>query len=97
MAQRQAKGARNVPDLLIRHAEILTLDDVGSAYRDADIAMRDGSIVALGPAPLALPPDFAPREALDLTDHLVMPGFVNAHTHAPMALLRRHADHALVQ
>jgi 5-methylthioadenosine/S-adenosylhomocysteine deaminase len=92
MVQRQAKGARDVPDLLIRHAEILTLDDAGSAYRDADIAIRDGLIVALGPAPLALPPDFAARETLDLTDHLVIPGFVNAHTHAPMVLLRSSCD-----
>lgn len=79
-------------DLLVRHADILTLDDAGSEYRDAEIAVREGKILTLGPAPLALPPDFAPAETLDLAGHLVMPGLVNAHTHAPMVLLRSACD-----
>lgn len=79
-------------DLLIRHADVLTLDDGHTTHRDADIAIRDGLILALGPAPLVLPPDFVADETLDLTDHLVMPGLVNAHTHAPMVLLRSSCD-----
>lgn len=79
-------------DLLLRHADILTLDDAGTTHRDADLAIRDGRILALGPGPLALPADFAPADTLDLTDHLVMPGFANAHTHAPMVLLRSACD-----
>jgi 5-methylthioadenosine/S-adenosylhomocysteine deaminase len=81
-----------MPDLLIRHADILTLDDAGTTHRDAEIAIRDGAILALGPAPLPLPPDFAPAERLDLDNHLVIPGLVNAHTHAPMVLLRSACD-----
>lgn len=79
-------------DLHLRHADILTLDDPGTIHRDADIAIRDGAILALGAAPLPLPPDFAAAETLDLRDHLVMPGLVNAHTHGPMVLLRSSCD-----
>ena len=35
---------------------------------------------------------FDPRERVQLTDHLVAPGFINAHTHAAMALLRGVGD-----
>src|SRR5690606_33248073 len=31
-------------------------------------------------------------EVIDATGHLVLPGFVNAHTHAAMTLLRSYAD-----
>jgi len=50
-----------------------------------------GRIVALLPAAEA-DERYAPREAIELATHAVMPGFVNAHTHAAMTLLRGIAD-----
>ncbi len=55
------------------------------------IAIDGGRIVALMPIAEAAA-RFDPRERCSLGDHLVTPGFVNAHTHAAMALLRGVGD-----
>lgn len=51
--------------------------------------MLDGDkIVAIGD----VPEDFRPGKVIDGKNHLATPGFVNAHTHASMTLLRSYAD-----
>ena len=55
------------------------------------IAVDGGRIVALLPSDIAQT-RFEPRARVALADHLVTPGFVNAHTHAAMALLRGVGD-----
>jgi 5-methylthioadenosine/S-adenosylhomocysteine deaminase len=52
---------------------------------------RDGAISFVGPAS-ALPPAEQGAEHLDGQGMLLMPGFVNAHTHLAMTLLRGYAD-----
>ena len=89
-------------DFLIRNArEILSCAGRGpmagprqsqvSAIADASLAALDGSIVFVGPAAAAaahvtLLPDAV---VLDAEDHAVVPGFVDAHTHAVFAGDRR--------
>ena len=53
--------------------------------------MRDGRIEALLPQAEAAG-RFASYETLDLPDHVLIPGLVNAHTHAAMSLMRGLAD-----
>lgn len=53
--------------------------------------MRDGNIEALLPAAQARA-RFGAYERIVLDEHVLLPGFVNAHTHAAMALLRGLAD-----
>src|SRR5205085_8841597 len=50
-----------------------------------------GRIVAVVPTASA-EHDFAPRERVSLSAHALLPGLVNAHTHAAMTLLRGIAD-----
>jgi len=58
----------------------------GALYEHA-VAVCAGRIAAVGPsAELAL--RFAPRERLTRPHHIVLPGFVNAHTRAGRTLLR---------
>lgn len=52
---------------------------------DADVGVRDGLIAEVGEV------DDADR-VVDASDSLVLPGMVNAHTHASMTLLRGYAD-----
>lgn len=50
-----------------------------------------GKVLAVLPAPHA-DARFAPREHVRLASHVVIPGLVNAHTHAAMSLMRGIAD-----
>ena len=79
-------------DILIINSTILPLAaDMPELIRHGYVAIRDGQIAALGPmADLA---DAAGADTIiDGSGHLVMPGLVNTHTHAPMTLFRGMAD-----
>ncbi|MHB8247800.1 MAG: TRZ/ATZ family hydrolase [Acidithiobacillus sp.] len=58
---------------------------------DHALAVHAGRILALGPAG-DLARQYRAREHLHLDQHVLMPGLVNAHTHAAMTLLRGLAD-----
>lgn len=75
-------------NILIKGADILTMDAANQVLRSAEIAFTDERIVAVGAAPEA----FVPDEVIDATDHLALPGFFNAHTHAAMAIQRGWAE-----
>ncbi len=75
---------------LIRHADILTLDEEGRLLLDADIAIADGMIAAIG----VVPDGFQADEVVDAAGNVVLPGLFNAHTHSPMALLSGRAPSA---
>jgi len=74
--------------ILIRNADVITLDENSTVLRRTDIAIAEGKILALGAAPV----DFSPDEIIDASDHVAMPGFFNAHTHAAMTFERGWAD-----
>ncbi|ANM32206.1 hypothetical protein ABI59_10980 [Acidobacteria bacterium Mor1] len=68
-------------DLLLRGGSLI--DGSGSPARMADVAIRDGRIVALGDDARGLP---AERE-IDIGGLTVAPGFVDIHSHADLILL----------
>ena len=55
------------------------------------LAVRGGKILELLPREQALE-CYAPSEVYERPDHVLMPGLVNAHTHAAMSLMRGFAD-----
>ena len=75
-------------DILLTNAHVLTLDDAWTAWPRGAVAITGNAIVEVG--------DIASRyeasERIDCGGRVVMPGLVNAHTHAPMTLLRGLAD-----
>lgn len=75
-------------NILIRNADIITLDEQQRLLRQADLAIAGETIVAVGQSPV----DFKPDEIVDGYDHVVLPAFYNAHTHAPMTLERGWAE-----
>jgi len=75
-------------DLLLTNAHVVTMDDRFTVHVRGTLAITAGEIVAIGP----IAGDYAPTETIDCKERVVMPGLVNAHTHAPMTLLRGLAD-----
>jgi 5-methylthioadenosine/S-adenosylhomocysteine deaminase len=55
------------------------------------VAVRDGAIERVLPSN-GIPASFAGYERVDLPDHVLIPGLVNAHTHAAMSLMRGMSD-----
>ena len=80
--------ARTACDILLTNAHVLTMDGAYTVHAPGSIAIANGRIIAVGDIEASL----QPRETLDCQGRVVMPGLVNAHTHAPMTLLRGLAD-----
>ena len=74
--------------LLIKNADVIPLNAAGDVLRGADIAVEGGAILSVG----APPEGFSPDETIDATDLIALPGFWNAHTHAPMTFVRGYGD-----
>jgi 5-methylthioadenosine/S-adenosylhomocysteine deaminase len=75
-------------DLLLSNAHVLTMDDRFTVHKAGSIAIAGGAILAVGD----IAAEYLPAETVDCRERVVMPGLVNAHTHAPMTLLRGLAD-----
>lgn len=63
---------------------------------DHAVAISDGRIIDLLPAAVARD-RYDPGALIERPNHLLIPGFVNAHTHAAMTLLRGLADDLLLE
>jgi 5-methylthioadenosine/S-adenosylhomocysteine deaminase len=85
-----APAAAEPYDLVVRNGTVVTVDGQDRVIPDGAIAARKGRIVYVGPA-RDLPAAAATVEH-DARGGLVLPGLVNAHTHAPMVLFRGVAD-----
>ena len=59
---------------------------------DGAVAVREGRIVAVGTTE-AIARDYRAAEELDLSGYVVMPGFVDCHTHPVFARTREHEFH----
>lgn len=71
--------------VLISHARILRAD---GSVQEGSIAIEGSKIAAIGD----IPASWQPERTIDAKDKFAVPGFVNAHTHASMTLLRSYAD-----
>ena len=87
----QATANSSPVDLLIHNAKVLTLNDSDDIFDPGAVAIRDGEIVWVGPED-SWREQLEPRERLNMGGGLIMPGLVNAHTHAAMTCFRGLAD-----
>lgn len=78
-------------DALIHARWIIPVEPAGRVLEQHALALRHGRIVALLPYTEARA-RYAPTETVELPRHALIPGLVNAHTHAAMTLLRGLAD-----
>jgi len=78
-------------DLVIAPRWLLPVEPAETVLEDHALAVSNGRIAAVLPAARART-EFPAAEWLERPRHALMPGFVNAHTHAAMNLLRGYAD-----
>ena len=78
-------------DLILTGGTVVTMNDRYDIWEPGAVAVRDGAIVAVGPAE-EVGREWTARETVDCSGHAVIPGLINAHTHAPMTLVRGLAD-----
>lgn len=78
-------------DLLVHPRHLLPVEPGHVVLEQASMAIDGGRVLAILPRSEAMAA-YQPRETLELPDHVVLPGLVNAHTHAAMSLLRGLAD-----
>ena len=78
-------------DLVIEAGWVIPIEPHGVALPDHAVVIHEGRIADLLPTSLALV-SYLPRERVQRPDCVLMPGFVNAHAHNPMTLMRGLAD-----
>lgn len=77
---------RNIHTLLsAKH--IVPVEPENTVLQDHSIAIDSGRIVDICPTDQALQL-YSPKSHIEYNHHILMPGLINAHTHAAMALLR---------
>ncbi len=80
------QGAKQHADLIV-DGMVVTMDNSRSVYDDGAVAVDGDTIVAVGPrAEIESKCDAA--QEIDARGKLVLPGFINGHTHVPMTLFR---------
>ena len=78
-------------DTLVTARWVVPVEPAGCVLEDHAVALRGGRIVAVLPTAEARR-RFDPGEVIERPDHVLLPGLVNAHTHAAMVLLRGRAE-----
>lgn len=78
-------------DTLIHARWILPIEPTGTLLTQHSLAIQNGRIAALLPSTEARA-HYQADQTIELPQHILMPGLINAHTHSPMSLLRGIAD-----
>ena len=74
-------------DLLITGGTVVTMNGARAIVDDGAIAVKDDTIVAAGPRS-EIEIQYAAAQTIDARGKLILPGFINGHTHVPMTLFR---------
>jgi len=75
---------------LIRNAYVLTMDEKGTIFENGCVLVEGEEIVYAGEEK-GLSDSRADRE-IDADRNIVMPGFINAHTHLPMTIFKGYGE-----
>jgi 5-methylthioadenosine/S-adenosylhomocysteine deaminase len=74
-------------DLMVTGGTIVTMDGTRAIYDDGVVVVKGDTIVAVGQR-RELEAKYLASQTIDARGKLVLPGFINGHTHAPMTLFR---------
>ncbi len=83
--------AQKPADLIVTAGTVVTMDEQRRVIAGGAVAVAGGRIVAVGTKP-EIEKAYKSKSRIDRPDAILLPGLINAHTHAPMSLLRGLAD-----
>jgi 5-methylthioadenosine/S-adenosylhomocysteine deaminase len=86
-ASLSAQPKKEKVDLIVTGGTVVTMDGARAIYNDGAVVVKGDAIVAVGPRS-ELEARYAAAQTIDATGKLVLPGFINGHTHVPMTLFR---------
>ncbi len=79
--------AKQQVDLIVSGGILVTMDAPRTIVHDGSVAVKGDTIVAIGPR-AAVENRYAGAQTIKARGKLVLPGFINGHTHVPMTLFR---------
>ena len=74
-------------DLIVTGGTFVTMDGPRTIYDDGAVVVKGDTIVAVGPS-RELDAKYSASQTIDAKRTLILPGFINGHTHVPMTLFR---------
>jgi 5-methylthioadenosine/S-adenosylhomocysteine deaminase len=74
-------------DLIVNGGAVVSMDGARTIYDDGAVAVKGDTIVAVGPRS-EIESKYLASQTIDAKGKLVLPGFINGHTHVPMTLFR---------
>src|SRR5450759_2493240 len=86
-----SQASRQQVSLVVTGGDVVTMDASRRVLSPAAVAVNGRDIVAVG-TPEEIARQFAASETIEAAGHVVLPGLVNTHTHAPMVMYRGLAD-----
>jgi 5-methylthioadenosine/S-adenosylhomocysteine deaminase len=85
-APQTSSGTEKV-DLIVSNGLVVTMNGPRTIYDDGALAIKGDSIVAVGPRG-EIEGKYTAAETIHAGGKLILPGFINGHTHVPMTLFR---------
>jgi 5-methylthioadenosine/S-adenosylhomocysteine deaminase len=79
--------AKQDVDLIVSGGIVVSMDGTRTILQDGSVAVRGDTIVAVGPRG-EIESRYKGAQVIDARGRLVLPGFINGHTHVPMTLFR---------
>jgi 5-methylthioadenosine/S-adenosylhomocysteine deaminase len=89
------QGKQDV-DLIVSGGIVVTMDSGQAIIQDGSVAVNGDAIVAVGPR-AEIESRYTSAQVIDGRGRLVLPGFINGHTHVPMTLFRGLHDDVTLQ
>jgi len=78
-------------DTILSGGTVISMNQQFDVHLEGAVAIKDHQIIAVGSNDEIIK-QYSANEVLDCSGQFILPGLVNAHTHAPMTLLRGLAD-----